>query len=78
MSINDVPEIRQLFKGFVIETVATTYSVAGANKKKKVNELLIMNYTPARYVMSIGLGNIISATVMRRRLNIMIENTCRC
>jgi DNA adenine methylase len=46
MSINDVPEIRSLFKGFVIENVATTYSVAGANKKKKVNELLIMNYKP--------------------------------
>src|SRR5450759_4575525 len=47
MSINDVPEIRQLFDGFVVERVATTYSAAGANKKKKVSELLIMNYTPA-------------------------------
>jgi DNA adenine methylase len=44
MSINDTPEIRTLYKGFQIETVSTSYSAAGANKKKKVNELLIMNY----------------------------------
>jgi len=31
----------------IIENVGTTYNVAGANKKKKVNELLVMNYTPA-------------------------------
>lgn len=43
LSINDVPEIRKLFKGFKIETVGTTYNVA-ANQKKKVQELLIMNY----------------------------------
>jgi DNA adenine methylase len=47
MSINDVPAIRSLFKGFRIESVATTYNVAGAHKKKKVNELLVMNYKPA-------------------------------
>lgn len=47
MSINDVPEIRKLFGEFHIEKVGTSYSVAGANKKQKVNELLIMNYTPA-------------------------------
>ena len=44
MSINDTPEIRALYKGFQIETVSTSYSAAGANKKKKVSELLIMNY----------------------------------
>ena len=46
MSINDTPEIRKLYKGFRIEVVATTYSAGGANKKKSVNELLIMNYQP--------------------------------
>ena len=44
MSINDVPEIRALFKGFRIEEVSTTYSMPGAQAKKKVTELLIMNY----------------------------------
>jgi DNA adenine methylase len=46
LSINDVDHIRDLFQGFRIETVATSYSAAGANKKKRVNELLIMNYEP--------------------------------
>jgi DNA adenine methylase len=44
LSINDVPEIRKLFKDFYIETVETSYSAAGADKKKRVSELLIMNY----------------------------------
>jgi len=44
MSINDVPEIRELYKNFNIEMVPTSYSAAGADKKKRVNELLITNY----------------------------------
>ena len=44
MSINATPEIRELFKGFNIEEVSTNYTLAGAHKKKKVTELLIMNY----------------------------------
>lgn len=44
MSINDTREIRDLFKEFKIETVKTSYSAGGANKKKQVHELLIMNY----------------------------------
>jgi DNA adenine methylase len=43
MSINDVPEIRDLFSGFHIEEVSTTYLAAGAGKKKSVTELLVMN-----------------------------------
>lgn len=43
MSINDKPEIRELFKSFQLETVATTYTVANASKKK-VTELLIRNF----------------------------------
>ena len=46
LSINDVDHIRDLFRGFHIETVPTSYSAAGANRKKYVNELLIMNYEP--------------------------------
>jgi DNA adenine methylase len=48
MSINDVPEIRHLFKDFVIHEVTTKYSLNLKSPKKKdgVNELLIMNYDP--------------------------------
>lgn len=44
MSINDVQEIRKLFKGFRIEEVTTSYSAGGADKKVRATELLIMNY----------------------------------
>jgi DNA adenine methylase len=43
VSINDVPEIRALFKGFNIKVVPTKYSLSAA-KVKPVNELLIANY----------------------------------
>lgn len=35
LSINDVKEIRELFKGYRIELVNTTYSAGGADKKKR-------------------------------------------
>lgn len=44
MSINDVPEIRELYKDFTIREVDTFYQAGGADKKKKVSELLITNY----------------------------------
>ncbi len=44
MSINNTPEIRKLFRVFNIEKVPTSYSTAGANKKKTVSELLITNF----------------------------------
>jgi len=47
MSINDTPEIRELYKNFHIKEVNTTYNVAGAHKKQKVQELLIMNFKAA-------------------------------
>jgi DNA adenine methylase len=47
LSINNVEHIRNLFDGFYIETVETSYSAAGANMKKRVTELLIMNYDPS-------------------------------
>jgi DNA adenine methylase len=46
LSINDCPEIRSIFKGYRIDVVDTSYMARGANKKKRVNELLIMNYQP--------------------------------
>jgi len=47
MSINDVPEIRHLFRAFEIRQVQTRYSAA-ATGTKPVTELLIMNFTPPR------------------------------
>lgn len=47
MSINDVPEIRELFKDFIIREVPTKYSL-DKNKTKSVTELLIFNYGPAK------------------------------
>lgn len=44
MSINDTPEIRELYKDFNIQEVTTTYSAGGAHIKKHVTELVIMNY----------------------------------
>lgn len=41
MSINDVPDIRAMFKEFKIEVVGTKYTAGGANRAKKVNELLL-------------------------------------
>jgi DNA adenine methylase len=43
MSINDVPEVRRLFRGFRIERVSTTYSIAGAMGSRPAAELLITN-----------------------------------
>ena len=45
MSINDVPEIRELFSAFQIEEVKTTYSVSKVNEKAgQRKELLISNF----------------------------------
>jgi DNA adenine methylase len=47
VSINDVPEIRKLFKGFDIRPVSTSYSVA-AGQRTAVTELLIANFKMAK------------------------------
>ncbi|NPU85562.1 MAG: DNA adenine methylase [Syntrophaceae bacterium] len=44
LSINDTPEVRQIFKGFVLEEVTTSYTIAGGNHHKRAAELLIRNY----------------------------------
>lgn len=46
MSINDTPEVRSLFGQFHVIEVPTTYLAAGSDRKKKVTELLFMNYEP--------------------------------
>lgn len=43
LSLNDVPEIRQIFSDFEIRTVQCTYSVATTGRTK-ANELLIANF----------------------------------
>lgn len=42
VSLNDHPDVREIFKAFTIRTVETTYSIAGENQK--VSEVLISNY----------------------------------
>jgi DNA adenine methylase len=44
LSINDVPEIRQTFKGFRIRRVETSYSMGSAKRSDRVFELLITNF----------------------------------
>lgn len=44
MSINNVPEIRKMFKGFFLEEISTRYTMSGGHKGRKVTELLIRNY----------------------------------
>lgn len=43
VSINNVPQIRELFEGFSIKEVKTSYSLSSGNNKP-VTELLIANY----------------------------------
>ena len=44
LSLNDRKEVRELYKGLEIEVVKTSYTAAGAHKKKSVSELLIKNF----------------------------------
>lgn len=41
LSINDRPEVRALFRGFKIEAVETTYTIAGRGKTQRAGELII-------------------------------------
>jgi DNA adenine methylase len=47
MSINDTPEIRELFGDFTLRKVPTRYTMA-ARGTKPVTELLVLNYKPAK------------------------------
>jgi DNA adenine methylase len=44
MSINDVPEIREIFSGFDLLEVKTRYTVGVKSNQKQASELLISNY----------------------------------
>ena len=39
--MNDRPEVREIFAGFDLEAVETTYTAGGMHKAKRVGELLI-------------------------------------
>lgn len=41
LSLNDRPEVRELFAAFQIEAVETTYSIAGNDKAKRAGEVII-------------------------------------
>lgn len=43
LSVNDVPELRDLFSWAQIDAVALTYSVGGGDNVKQVSELIISN-----------------------------------
>lgn len=46
LSINDTPEIREVFKAFTFEEVSTTYTVAGGDNKTPAAELIITGGGP--------------------------------
>ena len=46
MSINDTPEIREIFQDFNLDAVETTYTVGGGENQTKAGELIITNYIP--------------------------------
>ena len=41
LSINDRPEVRAVFKGFKMEAVETTYTIAGKGQTQRAGELII-------------------------------------
>jgi len=43
LSINDRPEIREIFGRFDMEDVETSYSLPGGGKAKKAGELIVSN-----------------------------------
>ncbi|MBI5075641.1 MAG: DNA adenine methylase [Nitrospirae bacterium] len=44
LSLNDTSQVREIYKRFRIESVSTSYSLGGGNKKKAVKEVLIRNF----------------------------------
>ena len=44
LSLNDTPEVRELFKDFIFHEAELTYSISRKAMDKKARELIIMNY----------------------------------
>ncbi len=47
LSLNDCPEVREIFAGHHMVNVETTYSVQGQGNASKASELIITNTNPA-------------------------------
>lgn len=43
LSLNDRPEVREIFRDFTVEPISTTYSVGGSGRFKPAAELVISN-----------------------------------
>lgn len=43
ITVNDIPEMREVFSGFNIQTVSIRYSVGGGSRGSSSNELIIRN-----------------------------------
>jgi DNA adenine methylase len=41
LSLNDVPQVRRIFRAFAVEALETTYTVGGGDAAKRVGELII-------------------------------------
>jgi len=44
ISVNDIPEMRQVFAGLTMDTVGISYSVGGAGRRSNSTELIIRNF----------------------------------
>jgi DNA adenine methylase len=44
ISVNDIPEMREAFKGLNMDSVDINYTVGGASRSKAVKELIIRNW----------------------------------
>lgn len=44
LSINDTPEVREIFAAFTLTPIATTYTIANGDNSKRAGELLISNF----------------------------------
>lgn len=44
ISVNDVPEMRKVFRGLKLKSIPIKYTVGGSNKAKPTSELLIRNW----------------------------------
>lgn len=46
LSLNDYAEVRRIFDGFTIETVETTYSVAGKSRRDDKAKEVVISHAP--------------------------------
>jgi DNA adenine methylase len=44
VSINDHPYIREIFKGFAMDTVKLNYTVGGGAKRSEAGELIVRSW----------------------------------